>query len=137
MQTFPRESSLLAPVQRSLKRRGFARQQDEVQFFEYSIDLYGYAAPAEMTIAVELKLTRWTRAFEQALVYQLCADHVYLALPWRAAKRVDISLLELHGLGLIGVQPGPRCVVLCSAQQSTVVIPSYRDFYVGLLKAAS
>ncbi len=135
MQTFPRESALLAPVQRSLRRRGFGHQQDEVQFFEYSIDLYGYAAPTQVTVAVELKLSRWTRAFEQALVYQLCADRVYLALPWRAAKRVEIPLLEQHGLGLIGVQPGPRCVVLCPPQQSVVVMPDYRDFYVELLGA--
>jgi hypothetical protein len=120
-----------------LRRRGFRRQEHEMQFFEYSIDLYGYAAPTQMTVAVELKLSRWKRAFEQALVYQLCADHVYLALPWSAARRVEIPLLEQHGLGLIGVQPGPRCVVLCPAQQSTVVMSDYRDFYVELMEATS
>ncbi len=137
MATFPNEAALLAPVQRSLRRRGFGRQQDELQFFEYSIDLYGYARPMQTTVAVELKLSRWTRAFEQGLVYQLCADQVYLALPWRAARRVEIPLLEQHGLGLIGVQPGRRCVVLCPAQQSTVVVADYRDFYIELLEAAS
>lgn len=136
MMTFPKESALLAPVQRSLRRRGFGQQQDEVQFFEYRIDLYGYAVQMQATVAVELKLSRWTRAFEQALVYQLCADYVYLALPWEAAKRVEIPLLQRYGLGLIGVQPGPRCVVLCPAQQSPVIMPNYRDFYVGLLEKA-
>lgn len=136
MPTFPSESTLLAPVQRSLRRRGFGHQRDEVQFFEYSIDLYGYAASTQTTVAVELKLSRWTRAFEQALVYQLCADYVYLALPWTAAKRVEIPLLEEHELGLIGIQPGPRCVILCPAQQSTVVMPDYRDFYVEFLEGA-
>jgi hypothetical protein len=134
--TFLRESALLAPVQRSLRRRGFGHQQDEVQFFEYSIDLYGYAVQMQTTIAVELKLSRWTRAFEQALVYQLCADYVYLALPWGAAKKVEIPLLEQHGLGLIGIQPGPRCVVLCPAQQSPVIMPNYREFYVQLMEKA-
>lgn len=134
MSTFRSESALLPPVQRSLHRRGFGLQQDEVQFFEYRIDLYGYAEPSQMTVAVELKLSRWTRAFEQAFVYQLCADYVYLALPWTAAKRVEIPLLQQHGLGLIGVQPGSRCVVLSPAQQSTVVMPSYRNFYVEMLK---
>lgn len=105
-----------------------------MQFFEYSIDLYGYAAPTQTTVAVELKLSRWTRAFEQALVYQLCADYVYLAMPWNAAKRVDIPLLEHHGLGLIGVQPDPRCVILCPAHQSSVIMPDYRDFYIDLLE---
>lgn len=136
MTIFPSESALLSPVKRTLHRRGFARQDDEVQFFEYSIDLYGYAASADVTVAVELKLTRWKRAFEQALVYQLCADYVYLALPWDAAKRVDVPLLEKHGLGLIGVQPGPRCVILCPAQPSMVVMPCYRDFYIELMEGA-
>lgn len=130
------ESDLLAPVQESLRRRGYDRQRHEVQFFEYSIDLYGFASPVQTTVAVELKLSRWSRAFEQGLVYQLCADYVYIALPWRAAKRVEVPLLQRHGLGLIGVQPGPRCVILCPAQQSSVVMPSYREFYVGLLERA-
>lgn len=136
MPTFRNESALLAPVQESLRRRGFGYLQCEVQFFEYSMDLYGYALPRQATVAVELKLSRWSRAFEQALIYQLCADFVYLALPWSAAKKVEVSLLQRHGLGLIGVQPGPRCVILCPAQQSTVVMPSYRDFYIGLLERA-
>lgn len=98
------------------------------------MDLYGYCAGSHMTIAVELKLSRWNRAFEQALVYQLCADHVYLALPFTSAMRVEIPLLERNGLGLIGVRPGPRCIMLLQAQQSTVLLPSYREFYVELMQ---
>lgn len=134
MPTILRESALLDPVRGSLRRRGYRRQLPEVQFFEYSMDLYGYAATKNTTTAVELKLSRWTRAFEQALIYQLCADFVYLALPMRAAERVERPLLEQQGLGLIGVHPGPRCVVLLEARQSTVVMPSYRDFYVRLMQ---
>ena len=134
MPTFLRESALLEPVRGNLRRRGYRRQRPEVQFFEYSMDLYAYAPAKKTTTAVELKLHRWTRAFQQALVYQLCADFVYLALPMRAAERVDRPLLAQHGLGLIGVHPEPRCVVLLKAQQSTVVMPSYRDFYVRLMQ---
>jgi hypothetical protein len=132
--TFRKESALLEPVRGSLRRRGYRRQLPEVQFFEYSMDLYGYAATKNMTTAVELKLDRWMRAFEQAMIYQLCADFVYLALPIRSAARVERPLLERYGLGLIGVQSGPRCVVLLDAQQSTVVMPSYREFYIRLMQ---
>ncbi len=134
MQTFRRESALLEPVRGNLHRRGYRRQCPEVQFFEYSMDLYAYAPAKKKTTAVELKLHRWMRAFQQALIYQLCADFVYLALPMRAAERVDRLLLARDGLGLIGVHPGPRCVVLLEARQSTVVISSYRDFYVRLMQ---
>jgi hypothetical protein len=129
-----KESALLEPVSGNLRRRGYRRQRDEVQFFEYSMDLYGYAALKGATTAVELKLSRWTRAFEQALIYQLCADFVFLALPVRAAARVEIPLLKRHGLGLIGVHPRRRCVMLLEAEQSPVVMPTYRDFYIRLMQ---
>ena len=134
MLTFRKESALLEPVRGNLRRRGYRRQRAEVQFFEYSMDLYAYAATKNTTTAVELKLDRWMRGFEQALIYQLCADFAYLALPMRAAERVERPLLARHGLGLIGVHPGARCVVLLEAQQSTVILPSYRDFYVRLMQ---
>lgn len=136
MSSFKLEAELRLPVEASLRRRGYRRQRCEVQFFEYSMDLYGLATSTGSTVAVELKLSRWTRAFEQALVYQLCADLVYIALPWNATKKVEVSLLRQHGVGLIGVQPGPRCIVLCRAEQSRVVMPNYRDFYVELMEKA-
>jgi hypothetical protein len=134
MVTFLEESELLDPVRSNLRRRGYRRQRDEVQFFEYSIDLYGYAAKNNRTMAVELKLRRWMRAFEQALIYQLCADFVYLALPTIGSKRVDMHLLKRHGLGLIEVRACGRCFGLLEAEQSTVVMPSYRDFYIRLMQ---
>lgn len=134
MPTFLKEAALLKPVSGNLRRRGYRCQRDEVQFFEYSMDVYGYAKKSDSTTAVELKLHRWMRAFEQALVYQLCADFVYLAMPIKSAARVEIPLLKRHGLGLIGVHPGRRCATLLEAEQSTVVMPSYRDFYIRLMQ---
>ncbi len=134
MPIFRRESALLEPVRGSLRRRGYRQQRPEVQFFEYSMDLYAYAPAKKTTTAVELKLHRWMRAFQQALVYQLCADFVYLALPMHAAERVDRPLLAQHGLGMIGVHPEARCVLLLEPRQSTVVIPNYRDFYIRLMQ---
>ncbi len=131
---FRKESALLDPVCDYLRSQGYRQQCPEVQFYEYRMDLYGYAPAKKKTTAVELKLHRWMRAFQQALIYQLCADFVYLALPMRAAERVDSLLLSRHGLGLIAVHPEPRCDVLLEALQSTVVISSYRDFYVRLMQ---
>jgi hypothetical protein len=98
------------------------------------MDLYGYAKKPQKTTAVELKLTRWMRAFEQALIYQLCADFVYLALPMQAAHRVEVSLLKRHRIGLLGVDAGLRCVILVPARQSLVVMQCYRDFYISLMQ---
>lgn len=134
MLTFPTESSLLDPVRGTMRRKGYRRQQPEMQFFDYRIDLYGYAASMSCTVAIELKLKKWMRAFEQALIYQLCADYVYIALPALAAQLVDTRLLCEHGVGLISVQTGPRCQILLPASLSAVVEPDYRDYYVDLLK---
>jgi hypothetical protein len=134
MLTYREESELRKPVSGNLRRRGYGRQRNEVQFFDYYMDLYGYAVESGRTTAVELKLTRWMRAFEQALIYQLCADFVYIALPIRVAGRVDIALLSRHGIGLLGVQPDLHCATMIEPEQSTVVISSYRDFYVQLMQ---
>jgi hypothetical protein len=134
MQTFETESSLLDPVRGTLRRRGFRQQRPEVRFFDYSMDIYGYAASQGMSIAVELKLRRWMRAFEQALIYQLCADYVYMALPHAGARLVDLSLLAEHGIGLICVKPGPRCAIVLPAAPSKVIDSEYRKFYIDLLK---
>ena len=48
--------------------------------------------------------------------------------------RVDRALLDRHGLGLIGLRSGPRCFMLLEALQSTVDLPSYREFYIDLLQ---
>jgi hypothetical protein len=134
MLTFPTESSLLDPVRGAMRRKGYRRQQPEMQFFDYRIDLYGYAPSICSTVAVELKLKKWMRAFEQALIYQLCADYVYIALPAPSMRLIDSKLLCEHGIGLISVQPGPRCQTILPASPSSVVEPDYRNYYVDLLK---
>ncbi|HYE62975.1 MAG TPA: hypothetical protein VD997_13345 [Phycisphaerales bacterium] len=134
MRSFKKESSLVKPVRASLRRRGFRRVQQEVQFYEYSMDLYAYSKAQDTTTAIELKLTRWSRAFQQALIYQLCADFVYVALPMATVERVDKSLFECHGVGLIGVRPGPRCVTVIEPKRSNVLDAQYREFYVSLLQ---
>ncbi len=58
------ESSLYDPVSRYVRRRNFRWQHPEVQFYAYSIDLYAFSRVDDLTIAVELKLLKWKRAFE-------------------------------------------------------------------------
>ena len=134
MTAFTRESSLLAPVSGYLRRRGFSRQREELQFFEHSIDLYGLSPRREATTAIELKLFRWRRALQQALLYQLCADYVYIALPSDSVPAVDQVSLTEHGVGLISVSSGPRCRIVLEAQKSPHVLSSYREFYHTMLK---
>lgn len=133
MKSFTKESALLPPVAGYMRRHGFSRQQEEMQFFDYSIDLYGFSKRDGKTTAIELKLERWTRALQQALIYQLCADLVYIALPAEVIDRVEQVSLAKHGIGLIAVLP-TRCTIVLDAIPSSVIIRSYRDFYIHLLQ---
>jgi hypothetical protein len=129
---FRREEELAAPVIRFLRNRAFRVQGTEIPFFEYRIDVCGYSAREDVTIAIELKLEKWTRAVEQALLYQLCTDLVYIALPIREARRVDRDALIQHGLGLIAVEEH-RCTEILKPQRSAVMREHYRNHLVSIL----
>jgi hypothetical protein len=129
---YHKEQELLLPVAKYAKRRGYTLQAFEVPFYDYRIDLYGFSTKASETVAVELKLRKWKRALEQALIYQLCSDFVYIALPSDAAARIDEGLVRKSGIGLIAV--GERgCRTLVEAKQSTEVREHYRGPYIDML----
>ena len=131
---FERESELLAPVTRHLRRAGVRYLTDEMQFFDYRLDLFGYSSRTDSTHAVELKLYKWRRALEQAAIYQMCADYVSIALPLDKVTSVDLELLGVAGVGLIGVQSEKRCFRVLPPQRSKRVRPNYRRFYIDLLR---
>lgn len=128
-----RETDLLAPISRYARSQGYTRQQPELQFYEYRIDLYALSRHTGQTVAVELKLHKWRRALQQALLYQLCADFVYIAMPARNLSRVDRDLISANGIGLIGVSDR-GCELVLPACQSAEVREHYKQQYVALLK---
>lgn len=131
--TYLFESELVQPVARFLRRRSFLVQCNETPFFEHRMDVCAYSSRMDRTIAVELKLTDWTRAIEQAIIYQLCADLVYVAMPSTAAKRVDKRVLSELGIGLLAVAPH-SCRVVVAASQSAVLRKHYHRAVVSFLR---
>lgn len=126
------ENELTAPVCRYFRNRAYYQQILEVPFYEYRMDIYGYSRRSDLTMAVELKMVKWSRAVQQALRYQLCSDNVYIAMPLEQVSRVDASILEDHGLGLIAVQQN-RCEEIISPVQSRIVKKHYRTAYLEVL----
>src|SRR5258708_15449741 len=106
---FYKESQLLEPVARFAKRKGFSLQKVELPFYEYRIDLYGFSRKSDATVAIELKLSDWRQALKQSLLYQLCADLVYIAMPESSVKRVVRAELQVNGVGLIAVLESRGC----------------------------
>ena len=134
----PLERELYEPVTEFVRGRAFSWLQDEVPFYEYAIDIYAFSESLDKTIAVELKVEKWKRAFEQALLYQLCADWVYIAMPARAMSRVDSALLRSHGVGLISIEDNGWCTELISPSESPVLRSDYRsNLIASLLEARS
>jgi hypothetical protein len=127
------EASLLAPVSRFVRGRGFDKQREEVRFYEYRIDLYGYAMRSDLTVAIELKLTDWKKAVQQALVYQLCADKVYVAMPQESCLKADRRVLEQFGIGLIGITLKNRCFEMIAPKSNSELRSHYREEYIAVL----
>ena len=131
---FSRESALFDPVARYLSRKGFRWQMPELGFYEYRIDLYAFSPNEDLTIAVELKLGKWKRGVEQILLYQLCADLVYLAVPTTILHRVDQSLFTRYGLGLLTVDTPRRCRQIIPGHQSPELRNCYRERSLEMLQ---
>ena len=131
--TFSREHDLAAPVARYFRNRAFRLQRSELPFYEYRIDMYVYSQREDVTIAVELKLTKWSRAFEQCLLYQLCSDLVYIAMPETEVKRVNLKVLDEEGIGLLAVRED-KCREILRPIASKVLRRHYRADYLELLR---
>jgi hypothetical protein len=129
----PKRESLMLPAVRAYLQQRYDRHTLELPFYEHRIDMYGYSDQTECTVAVELKIRNWRRAVQQALVYQLCSDYVFIALPVATAKRVDLNELRNHGIGLLAVSEGD-CVEELAADRSPVLNPNYKAAYMAIVR---
>jgi hypothetical protein len=75
----------------------------EVPLFENRIDIVVHDKHLSSIIAVEVKVDKWYRALQQAVLYRICADSVYVALSEEFVRRVDVPLMEKYGVGLLSV----------------------------------
>jgi hypothetical protein len=134
---FYKESQLLEPVARFAKRKGFCLQKVELPFYEYRIDLYAFSRKNNATVAIELKLNDWRRALKQSLLYQLCADLVYIAMPESSVKRVVRAELQRNGVGLIAVLESGGCSCVLQAKEHAEVRQFYRLSQIEYLKGVA
>lgn len=123
---FSREASLSRPVATYLRASGYTRVAREIPFYDRSIDLYAFSDASGWSVAVELKLSRWRKAFTQALLYQLCADIVSVALPAQQATRVDLKTLDEHGIGLLAVRDDGVCEERLAARPLGLLRDDYK-----------
>ena len=126
MKTHSLERELIEPITRFLTSLGCAAVASELRFFDRGIDVYGVRdLRPRTTYAVELKLSDWYRALQQAAVYQLCCDFSYVAMPVRAALNLDITPFKECGVGILMVRRDNSVGVLLEAARSTEVRKDY------------
>ena len=94
------EKDLVDLLDESFRMHGFVTAK-EVRMLSKFIDLVAYNPADNGLVAIEAKLSRWRRAFQQAMTYRICANDVYIAIPAGISHRVDIELLKMYGIGLI------------------------------------
>lgn len=89
---------------------------------DYYMKVNGWLPIGDELVAIEAKLHDWKRGFYQANRYRAFADRTYLAVPRNVAARVDISLLEMHGVGLIAFDAveGEKEIMLESVRRQPV-----------------
>ena len=119
-----------------IKRR-FHNQQfkcyEELLFYERRIDIVAHCHRSNTVVSVEMKLTRWLKALQQALIYQLCSDFVYVAMPGSMFTNIDREMFVRRGVGFIGVYRS-HCRQLIRPVRSKVVRDFHKNVLVGSLE---
>ncbi len=118
------EAELQSSCARFFGSQGFLTEV-EVPFLYKLADLFCFHEETGECVAVEVKVKNWREALEQALVYQMMADKVYIALYENHLRPVDHSLLAAKGVGLLRVSSTGEVAVDLEAPSSPRRIPYF------------
>ncbi|MBM7866989.1 hypothetical protein GTO89_05065 [Heliobacterium gestii] len=131
-----KEIDLIAPVVKSFSDRGY-RAYAEVKLSSRWIDVYLINENTFETIAIELKLTNWKKAYQQAKVYPLVADYVYIGMPEKYVHRAldNIDLFKKLGVGILSVSQ--EVIEVLEPQQSTILSQNVKREVIGKLESGS
>lgn len=132
---FKLEAELLAPVQRFFMNKKYVKGITEAAFSNHRIDLLAYSTKHDVAIAIELKLKNWKKALQQALIYQLCTDYSYLAMPEKNIKSINLDTLSKYGIGLIVVKNNGLCEEVLKSKKSKCTVNEYKRQFFSNSKA--
>ena len=96
------EATLQGYCSTYFRSKGFLTRE-EVPFLFKIADIFCFHEETGECVAVEVKVSKWRQALKQAIVYQMMADKVYIALLYDHVRAVDQDLLVQSGVGLLGV----------------------------------
>ena len=106
------------------RENGFLTQE-EVPFLLKVADLLCFHEGTGECVAIEVKVRDWRKALKQALVYQMMADRVYIAMSNKYIKSVDCKLLEENSVGLISLDINGTVKLISEAALSPRRLPYF------------
>jgi len=98
------EDDFLQPIRRLFRKNQYSFFED-VKVNDRRIDVVLLRKDNGRLIAVELKIKKWQRALEQAAVYQLFTNQVYVSLWHEYLNSRNIQVFKQYGIGVIVVEP--------------------------------
>lgn len=98
------EDDFLRPIRRLFPKNQYSFFED-VKVNDRRIDVILYRKDNGRIIAVELKIKKWQRALEQAAVYQLFTNQVYVSLWHKHLNPKNIEVFNQYKIGVIVVEP--------------------------------
>lgn len=126
------EATLVATLRGDLRAKAWATFE-EVPFLHRRIDLVAVDPSGSALIAIEAKVKNWRDAARQAVSCLLCCDRVYVAVPERIVRAVDLDHLRGLGVGLISV--GESVVSVLEPPRSVFRITYHAESLLGTLHA--
>jgi hypothetical protein len=99
--------------------------REEVPFLLKVADLLCLHEDSGECIAIEVKVKDWRKALKQAIVYQMMADRVYIAMSNRHIKSIDHDLLAENAVGLISVDLNGTVCLISEAAPSPRRLPYF------------
>ena len=103
---------------------------EEVPMLGNRIDIV--ATKLTKVIAVEVKVADWKRAIQQAILYRLVADRVYVAIWEDFAHRLDFDVFRHFGIGVLEVNGQTKCIL--PARTSRIIHETVRDRVMQIIK---
>lgn len=105
---------------------------EEVPMLGNRIDIVATKKGGSEVIAVEVKVSDWKRAVQQAVLYRLVADRVYVAIWEDFVHRVDFDVLRHFGIGVLEVNGYAKCVL--PARTSRIIHETVRKRVMQTMK---
>lgn len=126
------ERQIVNDVKRHLGERRYT-VFEEVPLISRMVDVVGWLESSDELILIEAKVSNWRRALEQASIYLLCGDYVYIAMARQYVQRVDQDQLEHLGIGLLSVNA--NVVEVIEPRRSALRDNYYSERMVALLSS--